>query len=265
MGLETDLHSYFNCADASGAALDNQLVGRTSLNDQNGTVDLVSGGGPDLGACRFFESSGQNYYNDGSAGTPTEYAFEGDFSVAAWVRPVDLAENYYFVARWHNSISARQEWALRYGTGSGKFFFSVRQGPADVVFHTHDASTPASDTWHFIAAGYEEANDIIWIAVDDLGRETIGGPGGMQKDFTNRNFTVGATVGSDVATAMYGYMDKIGIWKRTLEDAEILQLYNGGAGLEYPFAVAGSGSKEEGSLGPGGRSKIYLPPTLILP
>jgi hypothetical protein len=32
-----------------------------------------------------------------------------------------------------------------------------------------------------------------------------------------------------------GDIDEVGIWSRVLTSTEVTQLYNGGAGLQYPF------------------------------
>ena len=34
-----------------------------------------------------------------------------------------------------------------------------------------------------------------------------------------------------------GIIDEVGIWARSLSDAEVTQLYNAGAGLTYPFTL----------------------------
>lgn len=46
-----------------------------------------------------------------------------------------------------------------------------------------------------------------------------------------------------------GLMDEVGIWDRVLTSDEVTELYNGGAGLAYPFTTASS--KNFGTLGVG--------------
>lgn len=40
--------------------------------------------------------------------------------------------------------------------------------------------------------------------------------------------------------SMIGYQDEVGIWSRALSSTEIGELYNSGAGLQYPFSVGSS-------------------------
>lgn len=53
------------------------------------------------------------------------------------------------------------------------------------------------------------------------------------------NFTIG---NRDTGSEFWnGAIDEVGFWSRALSQAEITQLYNGGAGLQYPF-LSSSGS-----------------------
>jgi hypothetical protein len=45
-----------------------------------------------------------------------------------------------------------------------------------------------------------------------------------------------------------GIMDEMGVWSRDLTDAEITTLYNGGAGLQYPFTIVGGSTRDARAL-----------------
>lgn len=54
---------------------------------------------------------------------------------------------------------------------------------------------------------------------------------------TSAGFYLGAgNNGGTISTEFNGDMDEIGIWSRVLSQEEIDELYNGGDGLQYPFA-----------------------------
>lgn len=48
-------------------------------------------------------------------------------------------------------------------------------------------------------------------------------------------------IGAAVHGFSEGQIDEFGVWNRALSGAEITELYNGGAGLAYPFSFDGSG------------------------
>ena len=54
----------------------------------------------------------------------------------------------------------------------------------------------------------------------------------------NTNLSLGSRLGTTTSPEEFdGIMDEVGIWNRVLSDSEITELYNGGAGLTYPFVV----------------------------
>lgn len=94
------------------------------------------------------------------------------------------------------------------------------------------AQAMSASTWYMITGTFDgttarlyfngteigNANKSTWATV--TGRPSIGNTMQDQGDFFN------------------GAIDEVGIWSRTLSATEVTELYNGGAGFQYPFTVA---------------------------
>jgi len=110
-----------------------------------------------------------------------------------------------------------------------------------LTFYTDD-ETPES----FGADAYLNTNQWYFLAI------TLDATGGTGEGFVNGSSVgelpyTGQDIGGQVhigccRTPTYnefdGEIDEFGIWERVLTDAEILELYNSGSGLTYPFAAA---------------------------
>lgn len=82
-------------------------------------------------------------------------------------------------------------------------------------------------SWHFIC-GRANSTHII-LNVDNVLENVVAYDGAISP--TTANFTIGGFLG----TAVYytGNVDEVAIWNRSLTDAEITQLWNGGTGITY--------------------------------
>ena len=49
------------------------------------------------------------------------------------------------------------------------------------------------------------------------------------------SFTLQSIANSTGTQPFYGFIDEVGMWDRELSPNEVAALYNGGAGLQYPF------------------------------
>jgi len=92
----------------------------------------------------------------------------------------------------------------------------------------------STSTWYMVTATYTASSQQVQFYVN---ASTQGGA----LTLTNTP-TIGSTfldIGKQRpgnAVLFQGSMDEIGIWSRVLLGSEISQLYNGGAGLQYPFS-----------------------------
>jgi len=92
-----------------------------------------------------------------------------------------------------------------------------------------NATTLSTGTWYFYAVTWDGSHVIVYkngaVETNNTNAVTM-----------NADATVFSIGGTPVNTAgINGTVDEIGFWSRALTSTEISRLYNGGAGLTYPF------------------------------
>ena len=166
-----------------------------------------------------------------------------DFSIVTWIKvhTITGSNTYPFF------ISKRETGAYEYniqfqdfaGGGTNKAFSFYVYGTsdgvtgADVIAATF-GSIPL-DTWCMVYCYHDHTANTLGISVNNGTVDTTSYSGGCN-DGTS-DFSVGALETSLGVYVQYvdGAMDEVGIWRRLLTTDEVTKLYNGGAGLTYPF------------------------------
>jgi hypothetical protein len=191
----------------------------------------------------------------------------GPFSFSLWFTCDDFEENRHLLTRWVSATAAEQEWRVAISGPNRKPFIGVRRDAATAAYLTASDVTVYTGTLYFLAGGYDVDSDTLWLSANGESKHTAAGPGGHMYVNKVNIFTLGSDyLGLDSLTTHNGRTARLGFWEKVLSDAELTQLYNSGNGLKYPFAAASSGvATEDGSLGPGGRSKLYMLPFNIIP
>jgi hypothetical protein len=218
MALTDNIASYWKLDETSGNAADS--VGSNTLTNTN-TVTYVPGkinNGAD------FEASSSQYFEDT---TPSGINMNSaGFTVSFWAKPEALS----------NTIHIAKGTG---GTGNEYFFFMGTDGKINFGGHntlnaeqSSGFSTTALSTseFKFVVGRYTGTH--FSISINAVTENSAASTGTLK---TNQGtFYVGRQAGG---TPFYadGITDEIGIWQRSLSDAEVTQLYNGGAGIQYPF------------------------------
>lgn len=118
---------------------------------------------------------------------------------------------------------------------SGKlsiYRFNTSQGFINEVFHA--GSGYADGNWHFAAFTFSTTNGVrIYV---DNGTATTDANTTANYAASSNNTTLGQQVESSVA-AYNGSLDMVYFWSRELTSTEVSELWNGGAGLQYPFTT----------------------------
>lgn len=231
MALTDSLAAYYKLDETSGNASDS--VGSITLTNYGSTpytTGLINNGA------------------DGETGTvdnqllnttqcPVTYAqTTSGFTISLWLKPNQTLDGTdrgfgglnpsngtlarYIQMRYFASSNTLQ---VRIGTSAGNTLFNTGINPTNGVWYhyvcTYDGSTlktyvndsnTSTDSFS-IATGYGSSANLV---------SCMGGTGGLGSD------NVGAVI------------DEYGFWSRALTSTEISELYNGGAGLAYPFAGA---------------------------
>jgi hypothetical protein len=153
-------------------------------------------------------------------------------SVSAWVKLLDTSLSYGVAQNFHQTGSVISGWAL-IGNG-GTWNFSLGNNTNLIAgdgYRSAIAPTATAGVWQHLVATYDGANLKIYLnnALQDTQAWT--------KTIAYASNTPG--IGFRNLTSDSGWMngaiDEVGLWSRALTLAEIDWLYNGGAGVQYPF------------------------------
>lgn len=158
----------------------------------------------------------------------------GDKTIACWVNASSTAAIMGIINKGTGVgySSSGGEWTLAYVNSGLDIRFGIRDAnnsSADDVRHVVTLTTSA---WHHIVATYVYSTKTATIRWNNSTQTSKVLAGITTPRTSTGTTTIGIWPGGG------GWISKIGIvglWDRVLTPAEITQLYNGGAGLEYPF------------------------------
>jgi hypothetical protein len=202
----------------------------------SGISDISPGG--KIGSKAVFSSDG--WYL--SLGSPAGLDPDGDvgFTIAGWVQYGAFAVVNHYIASCIDGGTGTGGWYLKYFNGNGgELHAAVR------VSGTTDDATVASvslqaNTWYHLALVHDPDTDLIYLYKDGSLVAQQSHSTGMDGEgvpfyFNNQQLSGSPATDNDNPSAE---IDEWAAWSRALSAAEILQLYNGGSGLAYPFTVA---------------------------
>lgn len=223
MALTTNLVSYWNLQGNS-----NDIAG----GGNNGTDTNVN-----YGTMFGKIAEGGQFYNGGThseinLGTPSNLQTAGNppFTISCWFYNTGVPVNgvaSMFSSRKSASNNGYQLW---YQTSDNKLHANIQtnSGQQSVT----STATATQNAWHY--AVYTLDASFNWALYLD-------GAASGSGTFTSGTFDGGPVFigdGQDVGVFPWqGNLDEIGFWNRAITSAEVTQLYNGGAGLTYPFTL----------------------------
>lgn len=229
MALHTSLVCYYSLEEASNAnAVDATGRGNTlsRVNDppsSSNPAKIANCRECILASDQGFEASSNADFQMGDI----------DFSIAGWFRFKTKVTTQAILQKWLVTGNQRSyEIDFLVTSDRLRFLLSVDGTSTNqVVVLANNFGAISVDTWLFIEAGYDAANNLMHISVNngtpDTGAQTGGAFASTAKFTLGRRGTLDALFN--------GYVDEVGLWKRLLTAADITRLYNGGAGL--PFAT----------------------------
>jgi len=216
MALADSLVSYWKLDESSGNAADS--VGSNTLTNVNTTP---------FGAAKINNGadheSGSSQYFDLGATITTSLT---DISFGGWFKPESIGAEMTLICN-------------GYGGGSGRGYMmqidSAGKPRIDISFVAAITATTvlsAGTFYHlFVTRGASTWNIYVNASSENTGTNNPFGIEGEARTAIGARRTDGASW--DVFYD--GFSDEIGWWNRELSGAEISELYNGGAGLAYPF------------------------------
>jgi len=206
-----------------------------SLNVYNGTIT----GSPQMNQ--------QGIINKAINFTPTDYITQGPtqavsevFTINAWVNVPQLSGVCTF--------DSCDIFGHGSGTSTGYFLGFYESGGVLVLWMTYGgianyfstASISKINTWYMVTYINDGTTFQTWVNGTWKQNITVGNP-----KAANTRDKIGNSYG-----AFSGLIDELGRWNRTLSPTEVSDLWNGGAGLTYPFVAdtctcAGAGNNWE--------------------
>lgn len=229
MSLTTNLVSYWKC-DESGTSNALDAVGSNPGVSQGGATH----GSGIIGNGLVCALSGNKYFKISDTGLPIG---AGARSISCWVNFSSLptgGSNAIFFN--YGTAGVHEEINFGISESSGSMLPII-----DDFGHATtgtNLSLSLSTWYHFVMTWDGSGGYLIYkngslnqtVALGTTSPNTVlGGIGGLggRGDGNNQQIT--------------GTIDEIGIWSRVLTSAEVTTLYNGGAGLQYPFITGSSG------------------------
>lgn len=230
MALTTNLVSYWKLDESSGNAADS--VGSNTLTNNNTTPFVAAkiNNGADME-----NSSAQSFSITDASQTGLDIT--GDMSISLWVNleSAPSGDVMYFVTKY--KAGGNNSYAFDYQDSAGTknlLFANSFNGTADVAVTV--AQTLTLGSWFHLVAVYTAAAGSCQFYVNG---SSLGTPTGLGTSIFNgtADFSLGGQDGGS-SVKFDGIMDEVGVWSRTLTSGEVTTLYNGGAGISYPFVTA---------------------------
>jgi hypothetical protein len=197
---------------------------------QNGLIGATTG---KLAGARTFDGSTANYFS--RASDSVLQTGDVDFSISGWVKFNSVAGSQSLFSKW--DTEGFKEWTIRYDAFAEALRFSVYSGGTE--YSVLSGGGISTGVWYFIACVYDATIDTVYISVN--GSSLVDGVSVLS------TITAGSSAvfmggrnggGSADSESLDGAMDSWTFFKGyALADADVSTLYNGGAGLDYPFTV----------------------------
>lgn len=224
MSLTTNLVAYYKLNDLTDATGN----GNTLTNHNSAVFDAgLIGNGVDFG------TSGSKFLNIAhDFGNPP-------YSISGWVKlNQEITSSYYtlFSIKSHATGASSTNTNLLYYYNGGTIQLLTQIYRTSNYSPTYNV-TLGTSTWHHIVFTDDGTNQYQYLDGTQI-MSNLGGTG-TQTIASNAEFAIGEYVANNGLYAL-AKEDEVGIWTRALSSSEVTQLYNGGAGLQYPFITTNS-------------------------
>ena len=229
-GLLTNLYAYYKMDEASGSALD-ATANALNLVQYGGSGVVGSDVNGKINGCRSWNGSSNVSFADTNSAHFSPGSSHLSFSL--WFNLANLSQTGNDTGLISKATAgAAYEYITWYRPGDHKVYMGGSSNGTTLVSVAWPGTVSAT-TWTFLAGGWDGSN--LWISVNGGARQTTAFSGPLAH--TSQSINIGLESGS--GGYLNGKIDEVALWiGRDLSDAEISQLYNGGAGL--PFSSFGN-------------------------
>jgi hypothetical protein len=236
MSLTDSLSAYWKLDEASGTREDSH--GANDLTDNN-TVGSTTG---KLNTAGSFIAANSEYLSIADNAT-LSFDPATPFTFSAWVYLQSKVVDRTIGGSW-NFAGADRSFIVYYQSSSDRFRFEISAdgSTSGVSINADSLGSPATGTWYFVVAWHDYLGGFIAIQVNNGTVDQASWLGGTRN--TASPFILGAN-GTGTGAFWNGRIDEVGYWVGDILTAsERTQLYNGGAGLAYPFPVSATFSAD---------------------
>ena len=156
----------------------------------------------------------------------------GDFSISVWFKTEVVNINQAIISKGNGQAGiAYPGWRLQ--LSSTTLYFYASNGHADNNNYCLKTAMVA-DTWYHVVATRNSTG--VYMKVNGVSQNYANEGGASDVDNTHP-LGIGYKRTWEETAWFNGIIDEVGIWNRSLTDAEIIELYNSGDGLQYPFTT----------------------------
>lgn len=219
--------------EATGATRNDSTLNANNLSVAQATVSQVTGkigfASSSTGATGVLRASSSTYASFWPIVQPGD-----SFTLAAWLYFVSIPGNSggyrACISMWNLSIVSYFLWF----PNNGQLTLTINNAANTASYNVALASQPSASTWYHIAFGYDDSINTAWYQWNGGTRQTGALVGVYKPTSGTVYFDVFDYPGGSGGVNMY--VDEMGWWRRSLSSSEVVTLYNGGAGLSYPFS-----------------------------
>jgi len=223
--LTDSLISYYPLDEASGARFDS--VGVNDLTDNNTVLSATA----KLGLGADFESGNSESLSITDA-SQVGLDITSDFSVCFWAQRESNAGGSPYIYSKESNTNSGYSGVL--GAGSTELRFRIGDG-SGVETETLSSYTMPTASFDHICQVFDNTADTVTMYVN--GAPNTPTTASRAPSNNSRPFALGVDVEVAGTEFFDGILDEFGIWGRVLTDEEVLELYNDGDGLAYPFST----------------------------
>lgn len=225
--------SFWNLDESSGNAAD--AVGSNTLTNAN-TVTYSAG---KIGNGAVFVAASSQALKIANASQNPNLAVGGaDFSLACWFKLTSFTSSDFYPLFSRYDLHERSFRLGVYGGegGGSSYLFNICDSTGETSTDNIQAQAFSTATWYHVAISFVFSTTTVTyyhngssIGTDNT---TYGGAVADTSEFD---------LGANVYFGNYSnmQMDMAGIWNSALSAQDVSDLYNGGTGVQYPFATPG--------------------------
>lgn len=233
MALTDSLVSYWKFDESSGNAADSTASANTLTNNNTATFNT----GKINNGAYLVRASAQNFSRADNA----SLSITSDLSIAGWFYYTNFTTDgngEWIVGKWADA--GNQRGYLMNTLNSGDTFRLVLStNGSDFPLVSVAGLALSTGTWYHLAFTFLASSGAVKFYKNGSQVSTTQTISAGSIFDNTANFRVGWSDNGNADTYLNGRVDEVGIWSRELSSSEISQLYNGGAGLSYPFTSTG--------------------------